>query len=187
MDAAILEHVFDTRLDPLPLAGVDDPAAMAELTPTALVAAVESSYRLESMLVARRLAAVAALLRHRVAAAEQAEREHGYAVIDGFEQTAAEVAAAMNLSPMAASYLVSHAEALDVRLPKVATLLAEGRTDWRTVRLIITRTDLVSDNGLMAKLDDSLAARIANWHGWSKQRIVNGRCCGAGSRSRRCP
>ena len=54
---------------------------MADLAPTALVAAVESSYRLESVLVARRLAAVAGLLRHRAGAAEQAEREHGYAVI----------------------------------------------------------------------------------------------------------
>ena len=79
----------------------------------------------------------------------------------------------MNLSPVAASYLVSHAEALDVRLPKMAALLANGQTDWRTVRLIITRTDLVNDDKVMAKLDDSLAARIANWHGWSKQRIVN--------------
>jgi Domain of unknown function (DUF222) len=165
--------MFDTLADPLAAAGVSDTAAMAELEPTALVTAVESSYRLESMLVARRLAAVAGLLRHRVAAAEQAEREHGYAAIDGFEQTTAEVAAAMNLSPMAASYLVSHAEALDVRLPRVAALLAEGRTDWRTVRLIISRTDLVSDRGLMAKLEDSLAARIATWHSWSKQRIVN--------------
>ena len=94
-------------------------------------------------------------------------------MIDGFEQTTAEVAAAMNLSPMAASYLVSHAEALDTRLPNVAALLAEGRTDWRTVRLIISRTDLVSDDELIAKLDQSLAARIGNWHGWSRQRIVN--------------
>jgi hypothetical protein len=82
---------------------------MADLNPSGLVAAVESSYRTESMLIARRLAAVAALLRHRVAATEETETERGYAVMDGFEQTAAEVAAAMNLSPMAASYLVSHA------------------------------------------------------------------------------
>ena len=76
--------------------------------------------------MARRMAAVAALLRHRVAAAERAEQRRGYSVIDAFEQTAAEVAAAMNLSPMAAAYLVSDAEALDTRLPRVAALLAEG-------------------------------------------------------------
>lgn len=152
----ILEHMFESKLDP-----------------AALVTAVESTHRQESMLVARRMAAVAALLRHRVAAAERAEAQRGHAAITGFEQTSAEVAAAMNLSPMAASYLVSDAEALDTRLPKVAALLAEGRTDWRTVRLIISRTDLVTDDGLIAKLDQSLAARIGNWHGWSRQRIVN--------------
>lgn len=94
--------------------------------------------------MARRLAAVAALLRHRVATAERPELDHKYAAIDGFEQTAAEVAAAMNLSPVAAGYLVSYAEALDTRLPKVAALLGKGRTDWRTVRLIISRSDLVT-------------------------------------------
>jgi hypothetical protein len=141
--------------------------------PDQLVAEIQSAHRRESVLVARRMAAIAALLRHRVAATEQAEDRRGYAVIDGFEQTAAEVAAAMNLSPVAASYLVSHAEALDSRLPNVAALLAEGRTDWRTVRLIISRTDLITDEGLIAQVDQSLAARIGNWHGWSRQRIVN--------------
>ena len=147
--------------------------AMHDLDLSALVAEVESTHRQESVLVARRMAVVAALLRHRVAAAERAEQQREYAVIDGFEQTTAEVAAAMNLSPAAASYLVSYAEALDKRLPHVAALLAEGRTDWRTVRLIISRTDLVTDDELVAKLDQSLAARIGTWHGWSRQRIVN--------------
>ncbi len=153
--------------------GVPDPVAVRDLEPAALVVAIESTHRQESVLVGRRMAAVAALLRHRVAATERAEHQRGYAVIDGFEQTTAEVAAAMNLSPAAASYLVSYAETLDKRLPQVAALLAEGRTDWRTVRLVITRTDLVTDDGLIAQLDQSLAARIGNWHGWSKQRIIN--------------
>lgn len=141
--------------------------------PRDLVTEIESTHRQESTLVARRMAAVAALLRHRVAATEQARYRRGYAVIDGFEQAAAEVAAAMNLSPIAASYLVSYAEALDTRLTKVAALLAEGRTDWRTVRLIISRTDLITDNELIAQVDRSLATRIGKWHGWSRQRIVN--------------
>ncbi|MEE3062739.1 MAG: HNH endonuclease signature motif containing protein [Actinomycetota bacterium] len=141
--------------------------------PCDLVTEIESTQRQESMLVARRMAAVGALLRHRVAATKQAEDRRGYAVLDGFERTAAEVAAAMNLSPMAASYLVSYAESLDTRLPKLAALLSEGRTDWRTVRLIISRTDLITDDGLIAEVDRSLATRIGKWHGWSRQRIVN--------------
>jgi len=146
---------------------------LRNLDPAGLVAVVESTHRQESVLLARRLAAVAALLRYRVAAAERSERRHDYAAIDGFDQTAAEVAAAMNLSPVAASYVVLYAQTLDTRLPKVAALLGEGRTAWRTVRLIISRTDLVTDAELIAKLDRSLAARIGSWHGWSKQRIVN--------------
>lgn len=138
-----------------------------------MIGAIESAHRLESSLVARRMAAVAALLQHRRDTIERAEQQCGYAAIDGFEQTTAEVAAAMNLSPMAASYLVSDAETLDKKLPQVASLLAEGRTDWRTVRLIISRTDLLTDHELIAKVDVSLAARIGNWHGWSRQRIVN--------------
>ncbi len=131
---------------------------LRDLDPTALVAVVESTHRDESVLVAKRMAAVAALLRYRIAAAESAAKEHEYAEIDGFERTAAELSAAMNLSPVAANYLVSHAETLDTRLPRIAALLAEGRTDWRTVRLIIGRTELVSDDSMIAKLDESLAA-----------------------------
>lgn len=152
---------------------VPAPAAIREMKPDALVAVIESTHRQESVLVARRMVAVAALLRHRVATAERAEHRRGYARIDAYEQTGAEVAAAMNLSPMAATYLVSDADTLDTRLPGVAALLAEGRTDWRTVRLIISRTDLITDDEFIAKVDRSLAARIGNWCGWSRQRIVN--------------
>lgn len=165
--------MFDSITDPLAAAGVGEPGGMGALDPGSIVEVIGSAHRLESTLVARRLAAVAALLRYRVAAAERADADPGYAVVDGFEQTTAEVAAVMNLSPMAASYLVSYAETLDTRLPKIAALLAEGRTDWRTVRLIISRTDLVTDDDLITKLDQSLAARISTWQSWSRQRIIN--------------
>jgi hypothetical protein len=146
---------------------------MRDLDAAELVAVVESTHRDESTLMARRMAAVAALLRNRTAAAKRAEDERGYVEIDGFDQARAEVAAAMNLSPSAAGYVVSDAEALDTRLPKIAALLAEGRVDWRTVRLIISRTGLIFDARLIAKLDKSLAERIGNWRGWSRQRIIN--------------
>jgi hypothetical protein len=145
---------------------------LRELDPAALVTEVESTYRQESALMARRMAAVAALLRHRDATLGRS-RSQGFGLIGGFDATTAEVAAAMNLSPMAAGFVVTDAAALDTRLPRVAALLAESRTDWRTVRLIISRTDLISDDKLIAKVDQSLAARIGNWHGWSRQRIVN--------------
>ncbi|MET4431108.1 hypothetical protein ABIA65_004419 [Mycolicibacterium sp. 624] len=151
----ILEHVFDER------------------TPGDLLRDIEESLREESMVVARRMSAVAGLLWHRTAEAEGVDDDDpSYALITGFARTCAEVSAAMTLPPMSASRLVSHAEALSTRLPEVARLLAEGRTDWRTVELIITRTELVSDD-LIAQLDHSMAERIIHWQHWSRRRIIN--------------
>jgi hypothetical protein len=127
---------------------------------------------LQSVLVARRLSAVAELLAHRTAEVEAEDSDPGYMIVTGFHRTTAEVAAGMNLSPTAASFVVSHAEALDNRLPKVAALLAEGRTDCRTAQLLITRTELVTNHKIIAQLDRDLAARMSKWHGWSRKRII---------------
>jgi hypothetical protein len=143
-----------------------------DLGADALTAEIEASQRQESALMARRLAAIAALLGQRIAEAEEADPDPGYAMITGFARTTAEVSAAMNMSPMGANHLVAQAETLDTRLPAVAALLAEGKTDWRTVQVIIARTELVSDS-LIAQLDRSLADRIGNWQCWSRRRIVN--------------
>jgi hypothetical protein len=143
-----------------------------EATPDALITEIEASQQQESALMAHRLAAIAALLSQRIAEAEDADPDPGYAMITGFARTTAEVSAAMNMSPMGANHLVSQAEALDTRLPNVAALLAEGRTDWRTVQLIIARTELVSSD-LIGELDQSLADRIGRWQCWSRRRIIN--------------
>jgi hypothetical protein len=141
-------------------------------TPDVLIGEIEASQQQESALMAHRMAAIAALLWCRIGEAEDADPDPGYAMITGFARTTAEVSAAMNMSPMGANHLVAQAEALDTRLPKVAAALAAGQTDWRTVALIIARTELVSDS-LMEALDESLAERIGRWQGWSRRRIIN--------------
>jgi hypothetical protein len=140
--------------------------------PDVLISEIEASQRQKSVLMAHRLAAIAALLWRRIGEAEDADPDPGYSMISGFARTTAEVSAAMNMSPMGANHLVAQAEALDIRLPKVAALLAEGKTDWRTVQLVIARTELV-DGDLIAELDQSLAERIARWQCWSRRRIIN--------------
>jgi hypothetical protein len=142
-------------------------------TPDVLVGEIEASQRAESAVMARRCAAIAALLVLRTGQAEETDPDPGWSMITGFARTTAEVSAAMNLSPMSAQHLVGQAEALDNRLPKVAALLAAGTTDWRAVALIIARTELVSDDALMAQLDASLAERIGSWQCWSRRRIIN--------------
>jgi hypothetical protein len=82
------------------------------------------------------------------------------------------VSALLNISPTAAYYIVGHAAALHHRLPRVAALLASGRTDWRTVKLIIGRTDLVTKD-LALRVDATLAEKLATWQCWSRQRIIN--------------
>jgi Domain of unknown function (DUF222) len=141
-------------------------------TPDALIGEIEASQRQESALMAHRCAAIAALLWQRMEEAEEADPDPGYAMVTGFARTTAEVSAAMNMSPRGAQHLVAQAEALDTRLPKVAALLAEGKTDWRTVQVIIARTELVGDN-LIDELDASLAQRIGSWQCWSRRRIIN--------------
>jgi hypothetical protein len=141
-------------------------------TPDALITEIEASQQQESALMAHRLAAIAALLAQRILEAEEADPDPGYAMITGFARTTAEVSAAMNMSPMGANHMVAQAETLDTRLPKVAALLAEGKTDWRTVQVIISRTELVDDD-LIAQLDQSLADRIVRWQCWSRRRIIN--------------
>jgi len=90
----------------------------------ALVGEIEASQRQESALMAHRCGAIAELLAVRTAEAEEADPDPGYSMITGFARTTAEVSAAMNMSPRGAQHLVSQAEALDARLPKVAALLA---------------------------------------------------------------
>jgi Domain of unknown function (DUF222) len=142
-------------------------------SPDVLIGEIEASQTQESVLMAHRCAVIAALLWQRIAEAEEADPDPGYSMITGFARTTAEVSAAMNMSPMGANHLVAQAEALDTRLPKVAAVLAEGKTDWRTVQLIIGRTELVNDDALMAQLDASLADRIGRWQCWSRRRIIN--------------
>ena len=80
--------------------------------------------------MAHRCAAIAALLAVRTAEAEEADPDPGWSMITGFARTTAEVSAAIeNMSPMGAKHLVGQAEALDIRLPKVAALLAEGKVE----------------------------------------------------------
>jgi hypothetical protein len=161
--------MFDTMGSDCSTADLDADKT-AQLSPGQLAEQIAATHRMESVVIARRLAAIAALLDHHGGTCPSLEGQDPE-TITGYERTCAEVAALMNLAPAAASYQVHYAAALDDRLPKVGALLAAGRLDWRTVELIITRTDLV-DYGLIGGLDEKLAGRAGLWHGWSRRRVI---------------
>lgn len=163
--------MFETVVGAIDDAGIVEPALAGDLSANGLAEVIASTQRLESVLMARRLAAVFALLLKRTAV-EDANPMRQFALVDGHEQTCAEISALLNISPTAASYVVGYAAALHHRLPRVATLLASGQTDWRTVKLIIGRTDLVAKD-IAVRVDAVLAEKLANWQSWSRQRIIN--------------
>ncbi|CAA0092390.1 Uncharacterised protein [Mycolicibacterium vanbaalenii] len=142
-----------------------------QLSPGELVAVVEDAHRLESMQMARKLAAVAQLLGLRVEE-ELAIDEDARSMIAGFARTTAEVSAALNMTAAGARHVVMQAEVLDCRLPRLAALLAAGRVDWATVEVVITRTELVDEEKCVA-LDAVLADKVGRWRCWSRQGIID--------------
>lgn len=148
-----------------------DVAGIGALSAEQLMDSVGASYRMESALTAWRLAAIAALLaQHRDV--EGTDVDFEYAFVDALNKTSAEVSTALNVSAAVAAELVDYAETLDTRLPRVAASLAAGDIDWRTVKLIIDRTDSVDDWELMAELDAWFVERIGRWQGWSRRRVI---------------
>ncbi|MDH6197095.1 hypothetical protein M2272_003748 [Mycobacterium frederiksbergense] len=140
-------------------------------TPGRLVGLLAESARAEARLIATRMAAIADLLAQRTAELNVQGVHPNYMIVTGFARASAEVGAALNLTAGAASRVVAQAEALRDRLPRLAALLADGDTDWRTVEIVIARTRFVS-TAAAAQIDQELAQRVAGWQCWSEKRIT---------------
>ncbi|ANW63557.1 hypothetical protein BCA37_08035 [Mycobacterium sp. djl-10] len=143
--------------------------------PGALLIEVESSRLDESAVWAHRMAAIAALLTRRMNEGydQQAllpDGDPGFGLISGFVRTAAEVGPALGVPPAVAMKIVGFADALDERLPQIYGLLASGRLDWESTKVIINRTANVTDTAIR-DVDRNLAAKIATWDCWSRTRL----------------
>ncbi len=147
----MIERMFGTvPLDVKELAAADD---------AAVVSAIEGWARWEAQAGARRLAAIAELTRRRCDA--QGKRKKW--ACDGWDHTAAEVAAAARVSPKKASWQMSLAMALRVRLPLVGELYLWGLVSWRVVSAIAWHTLFVEDLGALVRIDSALAERAIEW------------------------
>lgn len=69
----------------------------------------------------------------------------------------AEVAAALGISRARARGRLRYAIALRERLPRVAELFASGGIDFRVMAAVVSRTELVDDPALIAKIDAAIA------------------------------
>ncbi|MCV7384198.1 HNH endonuclease signature motif containing protein [Mycolicibacter longobardus] len=143
--------MFDTKdLDLAELASADDGAVAASVAGWA---------RIEAAAAARRLAAIAELVRRRTDIS--ADRAHW--ACDEWDGAAAEVAAALGVSHAKASRQMYLALALRERLPRVAQLFAEGRLSAQLVSVISWHTTLINDPDALRQVDAEVAAEARRY------------------------
>jgi hypothetical protein len=160
--SAIIENMFEVRLPDLDaLCGLDD---------AGLVDTMRDAARLESAATARKFAAAAQLYQRRLAEQDAEDREQW--CIDGWEQVAAEVAAAQGISRGRAAGQLRYGLALAERLPKLGALFASGDVDFRVISAAVFRTELMTDDAALTRLNDWLARNASRWSRWSYRKIV---------------
>jgi hypothetical protein len=143
--ATRIARMFDTGLPASEdLANADDSMVIAAITGWACVEAAAS---------ARRLAAIAELVRRRA----DGPTDCAQWSCDNWDSMAAEVAAALGVSHGVASGQMYLSVALRDRLPNVAALFVEGMLSARLVAAIVWRTDLIKDETALALTDKTLA------------------------------
>ncbi len=163
MDASSIESMFDTKLLP-------DAATLRGLDDAGLVDVMRAAARLESAVIACKFAAAAELYQRRLSEQDAEDREQW--CIDGWEQVAAEVAAAQRISRGRAAGQLRYGLELSERLPKLAALFAAGEVDFRVIAAVVFRTELMIDTDALARLDKWLVRNAPRWSGWSHNKIV---------------
>ena len=157
----IIESMFEVRLpDVEALGGLDD---------AGLVDTMRDAARMESAATARKFAAAAQLYHRRLA--EQGDDREQWC-IDGWEQVAAEVAAAQGISRGRAAGQLRYGLALAERLPKLGALFAVGDVDFRVISAVVFRTELMIDDAALTRLDGWLARNASRWGRRSYRQIV---------------
>ena len=131
-----------------------------------VVAEIGSATRAEGSAAARRLAAIAELVRRRCGGDDRA-----LWACDSWDAAAAEVSAAMGVSAGRASAEMYLGSVLFTRLPQVAALFGQGLIGYRVVAAIADRTDLVTDAEALAAIDAALAGLAAGWGPLSRYKL----------------
>jgi hypothetical protein len=134
-------------------------AALARADDATVIAAITGCARAEAAASARRLAAIAELVRRRALGPTDLARWS----CDNWDAMAAEVAAAQGISHGMASGQMYLAVALRDRLPRVAALFADGTISARLAATIVWHTDLITDPETLGLVDKTLAEDAARY------------------------
>ncbi|MEN4479529.1 HNH endonuclease signature motif containing protein [Mycolicibacterium cosmeticum] len=142
----MIEHVFDVN--------------PAQLGDEALISALTAATRAEARAAAWRLVLVGEVTARQC---EDEDDEFAHQVIDGWAWAKAQVGAACNLSPYAASKQMGIAVALRDRLPRTAALFAAGAVSAAVIEAITWRTRLVEDGDALALIDAAIAGEACGY------------------------
>ncbi|WAC89623.1 HNH endonuclease signature motif containing protein [Mycobacterium sp. Aquia_213] len=134
----------------------------------ALVDDICSSARSENRAAAAQLEAIGALFGLRLC--RYAETEAW--AVDTMEAVAAELAAALRISQGLAASRLRYARAMRERLPEVAEVFKAGDIDYRTFQTIVYRTDLLTDDEVLARVDAELAVNVPRWPSMTQGRLA---------------
>lgn len=143
------------------------PTAVTGVSDAALIAAIGGWARTSAAAEARKLSAIAELVRRRTAGGG----EHPEWACDDWDAAAAEVSCALTLGHGRALGQLDLAVTLRDRLPKVGRRFLSGEISAREVSAIAWRTLLVRDQAALAALDDALADRAAKWGPLSQYKL----------------
>jgi hypothetical protein len=133
-----------------------------------LVDRICSSSRLENRAAAAQLAAIGELFAYRLSRCSDTEAW----AVDTMEAVTAELAAALRVSQGLAASRLRYARAMRERLPKVAEVFKAGDIDYRTFQTIVYRTDLLTDDEVLARVDAELAVNVPRWPSMTHGRLA---------------
>ncbi|MGH3954306.1 MAG: DUF222 domain-containing protein [Mycobacterium sp.] len=135
-----------------------------------LIDVITSAQRAEAQACARRLDAIGVLVdRHANLDKPDGRDRHP---LDRWDRIAAEIAAAQGITQALASRQMRYAQVLRHRLRAVAERFTAGDLDYRTVALIVNRTELVDSDAVVMQLDAAIVQALPRWTRWSHKRIT---------------
>ena len=134
-----------------------------------LLDVMRGAQRAERVEFARQLLAVGRFSLSRMGISDP---DRDFWCVDDWEATAAEVAAELGISRGRASSHMHYGQTLINRLPKLGTAFAAGAVDFRVVAVAVYRTDLITDAGALAKVDDQVARKAVGWNTLSYEKVV---------------
>jgi Domain of unknown function (DUF222) len=124
--------------------------------------------RVENRAAAAQLAAIGQLFAYRLSRCSETQDW----AIDTMEAVAAEVAAALRIGQGLAASRLRYARAMRERLPRVAEVFQVGEIDYRAFQTLVYRTDLITDEEVLAAVDAQLAVRVARWPSMTQGRLA---------------